>query len=125
MTPGTMLLAARLPKARMTPSRVGAVMLGLFGVCVILRPGIETFHPAALIVLAAALGYSAQNIATKQLTTTESTFAIVFWMNVIQLPLGLLGADPLFATKLGLHALPALAGLRRAGVSSPHCPAHA
>src|SRR5258708_4025920 len=121
MTPGTMLLAALLLKERMTPSRVGAVMLGLFGVCVILRPGIETFRPAALIVLAAALGYSAQNIATKQLTTTESTFAIVFWMNVIQLPLGLLGADPAFAVKLGLPALPALAGLGVAGLSAHYC----
>jgi drug/metabolite transporter (DMT)-like permease len=117
----TMLLAALLLEERMTLSRVGAVVLGLFGVFVILRPGIETFHPAALIVLAAALGYSAQNIATKKLTATESTFAIVFWMNVIQLPLGLIGADPWFATKLGLHALPALAGLGIAGLSAHYC----
>ena len=34
----------------------------------ILRPGIETFQPAALLVLAAALGYAVQNIATKKLT---------------------------------------------------------
>jgi drug/metabolite transporter (DMT)-like permease len=62
-----------------------------------------------------------QNIATKKLTTTESTFAIVFWMNVIQLPLGLIGTDPLFATRLGLHQLPALAGLGIAGVSAHYC----
>jgi drug/metabolite transporter (DMT)-like permease len=117
----TMLLASLLLKERMTPSRIGAVVLGLLGVLVILRPGIETFHPAALLVLAAALGYSVQNVATKQLTTTESTFAIVFWMNVIQLPLGLIGADPWFATRLGLHELPALAGLGIAGVSAHYC----
>ncbi len=40
-------------------------------------------------MLTAALGYGIKQIATKKLTTTESTFAIVFWMNVIQLPLGL------------------------------------
>jgi len=45
----------------------------------------------------------------------------VFWMNLIQLPLGLLGADPLFATKLGLQALPALAGLGVAGLSAHYC----
>jgi len=71
--------------------------------------------------LAAAFGYSVQNIATKKLTTTQSTFAIVFWMNVIQLPLGLMGADPLFATKLGLHELPALACLGIAGLSAHYC----
>jgi drug/metabolite transporter (DMT)-like permease len=117
----TMLLASLMLKERMTASRIGAVVLGLAGVFVILRPGLEAFHPAALLVLAAALGYAVQNIATKQLTTTESTFAIVFWMNVIQLPLGLLGADPWFATKLGAHELPALAGLGIAGVSAHFC----
>jgi drug/metabolite transporter (DMT)-like permease len=117
----TMLLATLMLHERMTPSRIGAVVLGLLGVCVILRPGIETFHPAALLVLAAALGYAVQNIATKQLTTTESTFAIVFWMNVIQLPLGLIGADPWFAARLGLHELPALAGLGIAGLSAHYC----
>jgi drug/metabolite transporter (DMT)-like permease len=117
----TMLMATLFLAERMTASRIGTVVLGLLGVFVILRPGIETFHPAALIVLAAALGYSVQNIATKKLTTTESTFAIVFWMNVIQLPLGLMGADPLFTAKLGLHQLPALAGLGIAGVSAHYC----
>ena len=48
----------------------------------IVRPGLETFQPAALMVLAAALGYAIQIIATKKLTATDSTFAIVFWMNV-------------------------------------------
>jgi drug/metabolite transporter (DMT)-like permease len=117
----TMLLAALLLGERMTRSRIGAVVLGLCGVLVILRPGIETFHPAALIVLAAALGYSAQNIATKKLTSTESTFAIVFWMNVVQLPLGLIGADASFASRLGAHQLPALAALGIAGLSAHYC----
>ena len=117
----TMLLATLFLDERMTRSRIGAVVLGLFGVFVILRPGIEAFHPAALVVLAAALGYAVQNIATKKLTTTEGTFAIVFWMNVVQLPLGLIGADPFFATRLGLHELPALMGLGIAGLSAHYC----
>src|ERR1019366_2197238 len=121
----TMLLASLFLGELMTQSRIGAVVLGLLGVFVILRPGIDTFHPAALLVLAAALGYSVQNIATKKLTTTESTFAIVFWMNVIQLPLGLIGADPWFLGKLGLHELPALAGLGIAGGSAHHFPSNA
>jgi drug/metabolite transporter (DMT)-like permease len=117
----TMLLATLLLAERMTPSRIGAVVLGLLGVVVILRPGIETFHPAALLVLTAAFGYAVQNVATKKLTTTESAFAIVFWMNVIQLPLGLLGADPLFASKLAAQQLPALAGLGIAGLTAHYC----
>jgi drug/metabolite transporter (DMT)-like permease len=117
----TMLLATLLLGERMTTSRIGAVVLGLCGVLVILRPGVETFHPAALLVLAAAVGYAAQNIATKKLTTTESTFAIVFWMNVVQLPLGLAGTDLTFASRLGAHELPALAALGIAGLSAHYC----
>ena len=85
------LLAPLFLAERMTPSRIGVVIFGLVGVLVILRPGSETFQPAALLVLIAALGYAIQMIATKKLTTTESTFAIVFWMSVIQLALGLIG----------------------------------
>jgi drug/metabolite transporter (DMT)-like permease len=48
----------RVRWANATASRVGAVVLGLLGVIVILRPGIETLQPAALLVLTAALGYA-------------------------------------------------------------------
>jgi drug/metabolite transporter (DMT)-like permease len=117
----TILLAPFFLGERMTRSRIGAVILGLVGVLVILRPGVESFRPAALIVLIAALGYGAQIIATKKLTATESTFAIVFWMNVIQLALGLMFAGVLFLQKLTLDLVPAIAGLGAAGVFAHFC----
>jgi drug/metabolite transporter (DMT)-like permease len=117
----TILLAPFFLGERMTQSRIGAVILGLVGVLVILRPGVESFQPAALIVLLAALGYGAQNIATKMLTTTESTFAIVFWMNVIQLVLALAFAGPFFVGKIGVELLPAVAGLGAAGLFAHFC----
>jgi drug/metabolite transporter (DMT)-like permease len=60
-------------------------------------------------------------IATKKLTMTETTFAIVFWMNVIQLPLGLAGSDPLFALKLSYEHIPAVIGMGVAGLLSHYC----
>ena len=117
----TILLAPFFLGERMTRSRIGAVILGLVGVLVILRPGVESFKPAALIVLVAALGYGAQNIATKKLTATESTFAIVFWMNVIQLALALMFAGVLFPQKLTPDLAPAIAGLGAAGVFAHFC----
>jgi drug/metabolite transporter (DMT)-like permease len=117
----TILLAPFFLGERMTRSRIGAVILGLIGVLVILRPGVESFKPAALIVLLAALGYGAQIIATKKLTATESTFAIVFWMNVIQLALGLAFAGVLFLQKLTLDLVPAIAGLGAAGLFAHFC----
>ena len=117
----TILLAPFFLDERMTRSRIGAVILGLIGVLVILRPGVESFRPAALIVLIAALGYGAQNIATKKLTATESTFAIVFWMNVIQLALAVVFAGVLFLQKLTLDLVPAIAGLGAAGLFAHFC----
>src|SRR5215510_14071355 len=61
----TLLLAVPLLGERLTTSRIGAVVLGLFGVLIILRPGIATFQPAALIVLLAAFGYASNMICTK------------------------------------------------------------
>jgi len=117
----TILLAPFFLGEHMTSSRVGAVILGLAGVVVILRPGIESFQPAALLVLAAAFGYGAQNIATKKLTMTESTLAIVFWMNAIQFVLALIFAGPYFVGKIGLEQLPAMAGLGFAGIFAHFC----
>ena len=117
----TVLLAIWILHERMTPSRIGVVVLGLVGVLVILRPGIASFNPAAVLVLLAAFGYAITMITTKQLTATETTFGIVFWMAVIQLPLSLLGSDPtVFLHLEGRHVLPAI-GVGIAGLTSHYC----
>ncbi len=117
----TALLAIWFLHERMTPSRLGVVVLGLIGVLVILRPGIASFNPAAILVLLAAFGYAITMITTKKLTMTETTFGIVFWMAVIQFPLSLIGSDPTvflhFETR---HILPAL-GVGTAGLTSHYC----
>ena len=120
-----LLLAVPVLGERLTASRVGAVVLGLIGVLVILRPGLETFRPETLLVLAAAVGFAVTMITTKKLTMTDSTFAIIFWMNVIQLPLTLVPSDPLLVMKLSLGQLPAFAAVGVAGLASHYCLANA
>lgn len=117
----TALLAVWLLHERMTPSRIGVVVLGLAGVLVILRPGIADFNPAAILVLLAAFGYAITMISTKKLTMTETTFGIVFWMAVIQLPLSLIGSDlSVFLHLEPRHILPAI-GVGTAGLTSHYC----
>jgi drug/metabolite transporter (DMT)-like permease len=117
----TALLAVWLLHEKMTPSRLGVVVLGLVGVLVILRPGIADFNPAAMLVLGAAVGYSIVMITTKKLTATETTFGIVFWMAVIQLPLSLIGSDPtVFLHLEARHILPII-GVGVAGLTSHYC----
>ena len=117
----TAVLAVWFLHERMTPSRLGVVILGLIGVLVILRPGVAGFNPAAILVLLAAFGYAITMITTKQLTKTETTFGIVYWMAVIQLPLSLIGSDPtVFLRFEPRHILPAI-GVGIAGLTSHYC----
>ena len=60
------------------------------GVLIILKPGVEIIEPASLIVLIAAIGYSVSHVATKSLSNTEDSLTVLFYMCLIQLPIGLL-----------------------------------
>lgn len=117
----TAILAVWFLQERMTPSRLGVIVFGLIGVLIILRPGIASFNPASILVLLAAFGYAITMITTKQLTKTETTFGIVFWMAVIQFPLSLIGSDPGVFLHFELrHILPAI-GVGIAGLTSHYC----
>jgi drug/metabolite transporter (DMT)-like permease len=121
----TALLAAVFLGERMTPSRVGVVVFGFLGVLVILRPGLETFRPAALMVLTAAFGYAVALTQTKALTATETTFAIILWMNVVQLPLAMLGSDPRSYLALTAADLLPVCAVALSGLASHFCLAQA
>ena len=97
------------------------MVFGLLGVLVILRPGLASFQPAALLMLAAAFGLAVSLIATKKLTRTDSTFTIIFWMNLIQLPLAMLASDPLFVTRLDAAQIPAVVAMGVTGLASHYC----
>jgi drug/metabolite transporter (DMT)-like permease len=115
------VLAVLVLRERLSESRLIAIVAGFLGVMVILRPGLAALQPASFIVLAAAVGFAVSAVVTKQLTRTESTFSILFYMNLIQLPLNLAGVDPGFPMRLGPgDALP-IAGLCLGGLLSHYC----
>jgi drug/metabolite transporter (DMT)-like permease len=117
----TLLIAAPVLGERFTASRVGAVVFGLLGVLVILRPGLAAFQPGALLALMAAFGFAITLVATKKLTRTDSPFAIIFWMMLIQLPLALTASDPLFVTRLNQAQIPAVIAIGVSGLASHYC----
>jgi drug/metabolite transporter (DMT)-like permease len=90
----TAILATIVLGERMNRLRALAVALGFAGILVILRPGIAIVSPAALAVLGGALGYAASHVFTKRLSSTDTPLAILFYMTVIQLPLGFVPALP-------------------------------
>jgi drug/metabolite transporter (DMT)-like permease len=90
----TAILATVFLGERMSGLRALAVAMGFAGILVILRPGIAIVSPAALAVLGGAMGYAISHIFTKRLSVTETPLTILFYMTVIQLPLGLVPALP-------------------------------
>src|SRR5262249_54133877 len=117
----TLLLAAPFLGERLTASRIGAVVFGLLGVLVILRPGLATFQPGALLTLVAAFGLAITLFCTKNPTRRDTPFAFVLWMLFIPLPLALRGSDPLLVTKLDRGQLPAVIGIGASGLISHYC----
>ena len=115
------LLAVFILGERATPSRIGSVVLGFVGVLIILRPGIEAFQPAALIVLAASFGYAVSNIATKKLIPVQDTIAILFWMNAMQVAMALIGTDPTFPLRLAPAQWTWIAGIAISGTAAHYC----
>ena len=88
----TAVLAVAVLGERMGMWKSAAVLLGLIGVAIIVRPHTGAVAPGQLIALAAAVGFAVSVIMVKKLTRTESTVAIIFWMLVVQSVLGLLPA---------------------------------
>ncbi|MDB5513365.1 MAG: Protein of unknown function transrane [Tardiphaga sp.] len=80
----TAILAASYLGERLTGWKILAIVLGLVGVAVIVRPGTNAINPGQLIALGAAVGFGISITMMKSLTRTESTVAIIFWMIVIQ-----------------------------------------
>lgn len=85
----TAILAALFLGEPLTRVRIAAITLGFIGVMVILRPGAAIVHPAAFAVLAAALGYASAYVFTKTLSAVDRPIVILFWMNLIQLLIGI------------------------------------
>jgi drug/metabolite transporter (DMT)-like permease len=88
----TAILAASFLGERMTVWKIAAIVLGVVGVVIIVRPATGVINPGQLIALGAAVGFGISIAMMKSLTRTEQTLAIIFWMLVIQSATGFLPA---------------------------------
>jgi drug/metabolite transporter (DMT)-like permease len=90
----TALLAALILGERLNGGRVVMLVLGFAGILIILKPGFERVPPAALVMLGGAFAYASTMIATKRIAGRDTAFALLFYMSVVQLPLGMALALP-------------------------------
>jgi drug/metabolite transporter (DMT)-like permease len=86
------LMAAFFLGERMTVWKITAIVLGLIGVVVIVRPTAGAVNLGQLVALGAAFGFAISITLTKSLTRTDAALTIVFWMLIVQAAAGLLPA---------------------------------
>lgn len=129
------LLAGPMLGERATRARLVSVVAGFIGIVILMRPGSSVFHPAAVLLIGAALCNALYQIYTRKLVA-ENVYTTLFYSSVVgavlttaALPFALLDdmhqlADPttlvLFAAAglfagLGHHWL--IAALQRAPAS--------
>jgi drug/metabolite transporter (DMT)-like permease len=120
----TAILAASFLGERMTVGKISAIVLGVVGVIVIVRPVAGAINPGQLIALGAAVGFGISVAMMKSLTRTESTVAIIFWMIVIQ---GAAGFFPSLYVWIwpSLHAWGWIVVIAFCGTFSHYCMARA
>lgn len=71
--------------------KIVSIVLGILGVAIIVRPGLDHLDPGQLIALVMAVGFGISVTMVKGLTRHDSVVKIMFWMLVIQ---GLIGILP-------------------------------
>lgn len=84
----TLIIAGIFLGEKITSRKMIAVLFGLLGVLVITKPGIEVVDAASFIVLGAAVCFAVTLVCTKSLSNSESPVLILFYMSLIQLPIG-------------------------------------
>ncbi len=120
------LLAYPLIGERISRRAVLGIVASLVGVVLILRPSPATFDIVALIPVGAAFCFGISVLLTRKLIQTQTVFAVLYWMMVIQFPINVAGAlfvpaPSGFAISPSAETLMAMGMLVIAGICSQLC----
>ncbi len=83
------IAAALILKERVGINRWSAVIIGLVGCMIIMRPGMTGFEPASLLVLLGVIGLTMRDIYTRKLEVEHSSTAAVLVVSMTLLPVGI------------------------------------
>ncbi len=120
----TAILATIILKERLSQHRLLAILLGFAGIMIILRPGLAAIQPAAFVVMFAAICFASTYVFTRHMSTSETPLTVIFYMNLVQLPMGLAASLPAW-TLPSLDLWPWIVLLGVSGLGSHFCFAHA
>ncbi len=82
----SVLILAVWLREKLDATRIAAILLGIAGGAVIIRPGFAEIHNATIGMVYTAIAYGAAMAWTRALTLTENHNAVVFYMFAINLP---------------------------------------
>lgn len=118
------VIALIVLKERVGLRRAAVIALGFSGVLVMLRPGFAEVGLPAFAVLFGSAMYAAASIMVKIMTRTDNARIVVFYMQIMQLPMALLPAL-FFWTTPGWADLPAIVGVGVCGLGAHYFMARA
>ena len=114
------LLAAPLLSERIEVHRFAAVVFGLAGVAIVMRPGAGVFEWAALLALASAVFFAFFQITTRVLASTESPFTTLLYTGIGTLACSSL-AVPFFWAPISALEMMVFAVIGGLGVAAHVC----
>jgi drug/metabolite transporter (DMT)-like permease len=83
------LLAPFLIGERLSMIRLATAVLGFVGVLIVVRPGAIPLSAGTPFAFVAAVGFALSMITTKRLLRGDNAFTILFWMQGLQVVIGL------------------------------------
>jgi drug/metabolite transporter (DMT)-like permease len=100
----TALLAYAFLGERLDARKIAAIVLGIVGVVLIVRPAEGAqFSLGHVIALAAAIGFAISVTMVKSLTRTDTATQLMFWMLVLQSVIGVVPALAHWQTPVGMQ----------------------
>lgn len=83
------LLAPFLIGERLTMIRLATAVFGFIGVLIVVRPGAIPLTEGTPFAMVAAIGFALSMITTKRLLRGDNAFTVLFWMQGLQIIIGL------------------------------------
>jgi drug/metabolite transporter (DMT)-like permease len=81
--------------------RAGAVVVGLIGAVVVLKPGVAVVSPAAIAAVLSSILWAGSLLIAKDLVRYDSTITISFYQPLLVAPIAGLAAIPVWVTPSG------------------------
>lgn len=112
-------------KEHVGPKRWIAIMIGFFGVLMIIRPGLEGFSPASILAVLGTLGFAGRDLANRAAPVGLSHMQLGVYGFAILIPTGAAmlfwSTNSLTYPPITINILSQLAGAITFGVSAYYC----